>query len=229
MRFPKLSWLFLIALAATAAIVHADVVTPTAIDFASILSPPPSMDSDQTITELYHIVQLQETRTPEDVARIKSEANLTVWVYSNVLGSWLHADNRPATGKFLGEVLRETGAITKGAKTFYGRKRPFQIDARVKPCIEVDSSPSYPSGHSDAATVFGLVLSEMFPDQRDALIARSRQIGDDRVLAGVHFPSDVEAGRTLGVAIFKQMDADPDFQEQLRQAVDECQARRTAR
>jgi acid phosphatase (class A) len=67
------------------------------------------------------------------------------------------------------------------------------------------------------------VLSEIFPNQRDALMARSRQIGDDRVLGGVHYPSDIEAGRTLAAAIVKQMLSDPDFQGQLQKVRDECQ------
>jgi acid phosphatase (class A) len=121
-------------------------------------------------------------------------------------------------------VTKQTNAIANPAKDFYGRKRPPLIDARVKPCVPLEATASYPSGHSTRATVWALVLSEIFPDQKDALIARSRQIGDDRVLGGVHYPSDVEAGRTLAAAIVKDMLADPDFQAQLEKVKAECVA-----
>jgi acid phosphatase (class A) len=230
MRFPRASTIVLVSLVATVAVVaQADFIKTAAVDFKAILSPPPAQDSDQTKQEIEQILKLQDSRTPEEVARAKSEANYNVWLFSTPLGSWFKADDLPVTGKFLNEILRETGGVTTAAKNFYGRKRPFLIDARVKPCFDVDASFSYPSGHSDAATVEGLVLAKMFPDERDALIARSRQIGDDRVLAGVHFPSDVEAGRTLGAAIFKRMETDASFETQLLNAHDECLAHEAAK
>jgi acid phosphatase (class A) len=226
MKFGKFTSLLLVALVTTGALVRAAFIKTEEIDFKSILPAPPAVDSDTTKQEIEQILQLQNTRTPAEVARAKSEANYTVWVFATPLGSWFKADNLPVTGKFLNEILSETGTVTTPAKNFYARKRPFLIDARIKPCFDVDASFSYPSGHSDAATVEGLVLAKMFPDDEDALIARSKQIGDDRVLAGVHFPSDVEAGRTLGNAIFEKMEAAPDFETQLLNARDECRAHR---
>jgi len=53
-------------------------------------------------------------------------------------------------------------------------------------------------------------------------MARGRQIGDDRFLAGMHYPSDVAAGQKLGAEIARRLLANPDFREQLRQAAREC-------
>jgi acid phosphatase (class A) len=61
---------------------------------------------------------------------------------------------------------------------------------------------------------------------KDAILARGRQIGDDRVIGGVHFPSDVEAGRTLAQAIFAKLMASPDFQADLARAKTEIAAAR---
>jgi len=44
---------------------------------------------------------------------------------------------------------------------------------------------------------------------------RARQIGWDRVIAGVHYPSDIAAGRVLGLAIGEDMLASPDFKAEL--------------
>jgi acid phosphatase (class A) len=206
----------------------AQFVQTGSVDFKQILTPPPAQDSDATKQEIDAILALQQSRTPQEEARAKSEATMTVWIFSGVLGSKFNPDDLPETTKFLIQVTKETSGITNAAKDFYSRKRPFLVDDRVKPCVPLEATASYPSGHSTRATVWALVLSEVFPDQRDALIARAQQIGNDRVLGGVHYPSDVEAGRTLAAAIVKQMLADADFQTQLQKVKAECAAHVTA-
>jgi acid phosphatase (class A) len=59
------------------------------------------------------------------------------------------------------------------------------------------------------------VLAELAPDRRDALVRRGAQIGHDRVLAGVHYPSDVLAGLGLGEAIAQALLADAAFRASL--------------
>ena len=72
----------------------------------------------------------------------------------------------------------------------------------------------------------GLILAELAPDLKDALLARGEQIGDDRVIAGVHFPSDVEAGHTLAHDLFTRFMATPEFQADLAKAKAEIAAER---
>src|SRR5262249_51952858 len=88
--------------------------------------------------------------------------------------------------------------------------RPLVADARVKPLFE-ESDAGYPSGHALRGQMFALVLSELAPDNADALLARGREIGWSRVVGGVHFPSDVSAGRTLGQALAREMLRTPAF------------------
>ena len=85
-------------------------------------------------------------------------------------------------------------------------------DQRIKPAADLEKSMSYPSGHATRGIIFALVLAELVPAQKDAILARGKQIGDDRVLAGVHFPSDVVAGQTLAKAILAQLMASEAFQ-----------------
>ena len=42
--------------------------------------------------------------------------------------------------------------------------------------------------------VWATILVEIYPDQKEAILARGRQIGTDRSIAGMHWPSDVVAG-----------------------------------
>ena|GEM_PF-6797337 len=105
-----------------------------------------------------------------------------------------------------------------------GIKRPAADAADVKPCVLMEKTFSYPSGHSLRSAVWAAVIAKLVPDQEKALVDRAHQIGDDRVMAGMHFPSDVEAGRTLAAAIVKQMMDDPEFQKELAAAKEECAA-----
>jgi acid phosphatase (class A) len=71
-----------------------------------------------------------------------------------------------------------------------------------------------------------LILAELAPDLKEAILARGLQIGDDRVIAGVHFPSDVDAGHALAHDIFAKLMASPAFQADLAKAKAEVAAAR---
>jgi acid phosphatase (class A) len=204
-------------------------VRPDEIDFKSILTPPPTTQSDQTQLEIKLILTLQTTRTDADVKRALSEAKISPFLFSDVLGSWFNADDLPVTAEFLGKVHANAMSLKDSAKTVFVRDRPFLVDSRIKPCVVVDPSYSYPSGHSFDSMLLAMTLSEIFPDQKDGLIARARLVGDDRVMAGVHYPSDVAAGRTLAKAVFDIMMKNPDFQTGLEKAREECLAKEKAK
>jgi len=73
------------------------------------------------------------------------------------------------------------------------------------------------------------LLSEVFPGQRDSLMARGKQIGDDRFLAGMHYPSDVAAGQKLGAEIARRLLADDAFRARLQAVRDECAVKNQAK
>jgi acid phosphatase (class A) len=72
--------------------------------------------------------------------------------------------------------------------------------------------------------LLAIVLAEMVPEQRAALFAFGWEYGDARVISGVHFPSDVEAGRILGTMLVEVMLQDRRFRNDLRTARRELRA-----
>jgi acid phosphatase (class A) len=208
------------AVLAISGVSHAQFVKTDAVDFKTILSAPPAADSDQTKAELDQMVGIQKGHTPDDpdVARARREVNMTPFIYSEVLGSGFNPDDLPVTAKLMAEVTKTASPIVGRAKAYFGRKRPFLVDSRIEVLVAEENTPSYPSGHSTRATVWAMVLCEIFPEQKEALMARAHQIGDDRVLGGMHFPSDVEAGRKLAAEIVRQMLDNPDFKAQVEAA-----------
>jgi hypothetical protein len=84
------------------------------------------------------------------------------------------------------------------------RSRPYWIDDRIKPMEGTEEfSYSFPSGHAAASRFIALYLSEKFPDLKSDLLKLSEQISRTRIQAGVHFPSDVNAGLALGECIYE--------------------------
>ena len=53
---------------------------------------------------------------------------------------------------------------------------------------------------------------------------RGRQIGWNRVVGGMHHPSDIAAGRVLGQAIARALLRDADFKAQLEEVKEEYEA-----
>jgi hypothetical protein len=84
------------------------------------------------------------------------------------------------------------------SKYFYNRARPSELDHNLPTAVDVPDSPSYPSEHAAAAQAAAAVLASFFPNEAQSFQDMADQAGRSRVLAGVQFPSDVEAGAALG-------------------------------
>ncbi len=98
------------------------------------------------------------------------------------------------------------------------RLRPFvQHPLLVVPLFS-DSNYSYPSGHATRSELEARILGTLFPAQAEALLNRARQIADSRVVAGVHYASDTEAGLTLGDLLFAELKATDKFKQDLSAA-----------
>jgi acid phosphatase (class A) len=116
------------------------------------------------------------------------------------------------TAQFFEKAGAQFHPALVSAKQRWRRPRPFVRDSRVHPCLAAPTGTSYPSGHSATAAVWGELLSAAFPAKREAFMVQVRETMWSRVLAGVHFPSDTQAGRQLGEAIGREMLTLPDIQ-----------------
>src|ERR1035437_3907945 len=71
---------------------------------------------------------------------------------------------------------------------------------------------------------WALILSEIAPEQADAILARGRAFGQSRVICNVHWQSDVMEGRIMGAATVARLHADPTFRADLEAARKELAA-----
>jgi acid phosphatase (class A) len=176
-------------------------ITSKDVDLTMILPPPPANDSAETKAELGEVLTLQVTRTPEMEASAIADAEENVWRFANVMGPNFTKEKLPTFAAFFDRVVETEGAVVDPAKDVWKRPRPHQLSDLVKPVVKLSSSGSWPSGHATVGTMMGIILADMVPEKRAEIMARAAEYAHNRVVGGIHYPSDVEMGKISGSVI----------------------------
>jgi len=166
-------------------------------EFVALFAPPPPADSPQTRQELEVLLEIQRRRNASDVDAARADRKTEITQFAGALGL------DPATMRDLSaldslaeQVEDDIRPYVRAAKYHFTRLRPYELEARLEPCIDnVRDDLSYPSGHATFGYVMAYLLADMVPEQRQALVARAQEFARQRMVCGVHFPSDLEAGR----------------------------------
>lgn len=216
-------FLFLLLLCSTQLVWarQARTFTPEPIDFARLLPPPPAPGSLQQRQEIERLLALQHARTPAMVAAVQADAARTVFRFADVMGPAFTPENLPLTAAFFDQVKKDARIMLGDAKEHWNRPRPSQTDPAIEPCIKNPHNASYPSGHSTYATVVSILLANMAPQKQAQIYERARQYRENREIAGVHFPSDVAAGRIAGTVIVARLFENPAFLREFAAATTE--------
>jgi acid phosphatase (class A) len=203
------------------------LIETTAVDVVALLPPPPVAGSLQATTELETVLRVQSSRSEADVNRAKAENHLTPAAFQTVLGPQFTPAKYPALFELLTDAEHDARPFVNKGKEYFARPRPIEADSRVQPVIDTGRERCYPSGHATRGAMWAAILGEIAPNEKQALVTRGQEIGWDRVVAGVHFPSDVYAGQVLGKALARAMLGNTKFRERLENAKKEYDARAT--
>lgn len=195
--------------------------TATDLDLTMILPPPPPDNSAKTKEEIAEVLTLQVTRTPEMAARATADDEETVWRFADVMGPQFTKENLPKLSAFFDRVVATEGAVVDPAKKVFHRPRPHMLSDLVKPIVELSKSGAWPSGHTTLGTMMGIILGDMVPEKRTEIMARAWEYGNNRVVAGIHYPSDVEMGRISGSVIAATIMGHDDFKTEYEAAKSE--------
>jgi acid phosphatase (class A) len=174
-----------------------------AFDFAPFNLPgAPALGSPEDQSDYEQVLQYQTVRTTADCARATSEESITLATFYGAPYGPLTADEVTHWSAFV-NGLYMTAQIPIGlAKAQWKRPRPFKSHSDIHPCIKLEPSYSYPSGHSAISEFYARVLSVAFPDRATAFKTRALQIALDRSVGGVHYPSDIRDGNLMGDQIY---------------------------
>ncbi|HTB21971.1 MAG TPA: phosphatase PAP2 family protein [bacterium] len=181
------------------------------VDLSKLLAPPPARDSAQTKMEIEELLKIQGARTDAAAAAAVADHNYSVFRFADVMGPKFNEADLPLTSAFFDKVVATGKSVVEPAKDFWGRDRPFVVDSRIRPVMKEAKSFSYPSGHSTAGTLMAIVLANMVPERSGAIFARGWEFARNRLVAGEHFPSDIQAGRIAGTVIASHLFENEEF------------------
>jgi len=192
--------------------------SPALADASALIGDFPHPGSDADKADQAILLWLQRTRTREDMLRAASEVTPHLGLFSEVTGKDLESGPYPLTRALAEQAQQDVRKVVAALKTQYARPRPYVAMPQLSPAIQRETSFAYPSGHASWGMMEAELLATLQPQRREAILARGRQVGYDRVLGGVHYPSDVEAGQRLGPVLAKAWLADPAHRKRVEAA-----------
>ncbi|MGU3536434.1 acid phosphatase [Methylobacterium sp. A54F] len=197
----------------------------TAPDTKAILPPPPPSHS---AAETADRAAFNATRGLKGSPRwelatsdVAEGASAILDTFACVLGTRIDATRVPALVNLLERARLDIARATRGPKVHYRRLRPF-VGNEAPICVQrtqqLADSYSYPSGHATQGWAYALIMASLVPEKATPLLTRGRAYTESRVVCGVHWLSDIEAGRTNGASVVAALQGDATFRGDLDRA-----------
>ena len=196
------------------------------VDFHTVLGPPPAADSpwdhaDEGLVEALQTVDDTRWQTAElDQKELYSR-------FIEAFGKPIDGKTSPALVTLLDHSIGDAMITAGAAKDYFHRPRPFQRlqlqrvcekSAPPKPETNPTNGDGYPSGHSVRGWTVAMILARVAPERAEAVMKRAEVYQESRLICGMHFASDVEAGHDVASAVVARLDSSAAFQADLARA-----------
>ena len=121
------------------------------LNLLKLLPPPPEPGSEGEKKDILEVLEVQENRTPAEVALGIADDVLDIYRFETELGSKFKAANLPVTDAFFKRLHQDTRTYVMLSKEYWSRERPVKASKDVRPLRSVRLPTAYPSG----TTLFG--------------------------------------------------------------------------
>lgn len=194
--------------------INPESISPT------LIAPPPADGSDAKRQEIEQIILRQKYHTPAQLnAAMKTHHPVTPELMTYVIGKDFNRERLPFTFDFLEDVVSDCFDTVEVAKIHFNNKRPYLADKRVKALVpNPNTTGAYPSGHTACSRVWAEVMGQLAPTKQAALRARADEMGEHRILLGVHYPHDVASGKNMALLIVGALQQSEKYQADLARA-----------
>jgi membrane-associated phospholipid phosphatase len=173
---------------------------------------PPPPEAAQTQAELRYLADLvshNDAQAQQQIAFWDAGSPAYRWIdllnARMLAGVTTTTNGRTGVYTYVALAMYDATIAAWESKYAYNRQRPSQRDHRLPTALPVPDSPSYPSEHAAAAQAAASVLAYFLPGEADSFQTLAEQAGWSRVLAGLQYPSDYEAGLALGRKVAEQV------------------------
>jgi hypothetical protein len=164
------------------------------------LPPPPKNSSSQTKSEIDVLKNKMKEVTREQKKQIHKE-DAKYPPFELLFADIIKKDD-PKLKKTVSDLADQIFKIVIYFKHKFNRARPKQLaDGLGIPFEPIKSetahSPSYPSGHAFASYMLAYILGDLYPKKFNELMNLAERVSENRMRAGVHFPSDIDGAKWL--------------------------------
>jgi hypothetical protein len=170
--------------------------------------PPPPFDSEVFRAALAEVKRFSDTRTREQ------ERTAALWAdgvgsYTppgrwNKIASDLilkHGLTELRAGRvlaLLNAAMMDAGIACWETKYHYLVMRPSQVDPSITTPVGLPNFPAYTSAHAAFSGAASALLGGLFPNEAASLNASAEEAAFSRVLGGIHYRFDGDAGLAQG-------------------------------
>ncbi len=212
MRLTKFSLLAALLLSTSLFAGELPYLTTKQLNIIPFLPTPVLNGSPQDKEQQAQVIAIQKAASPERIALANKDSEETVYaMFSSVMGAQFQPANLPVTTHVFARIGETEDAVVDPVKSYFGRIRPFLNNPEIKALVKPSSSNSYPSGHTSRSTMMAVILSSMVPEKRNEIFERANDYAQSRIIGGMHYPNDLEAGRRAGSAMAATLLASPTF------------------
>ncbi len=195
-------------------------------DALTLVGGPPAEDSPLAAAERAHFLA---TRAEEGSQRWKQAAadaelfgDAAHISFACAVGKSITVRDTPTLSRMLDRMVMDAARSVAVLKTTFMRPRPMIGHDDAPLCVAredwMKTNSSYASSNAAAGWAWALVLAELEPAKATPVLLRGREYGENRVICGLHYPSDISAGQTMAAATVARLHADPVFLADLETA-----------
>jgi acid phosphatase (class A) len=210
-RSVVLAALMLIPVAGHARERGGNYISNSAVNLRNVVPDPPAPGTSAGRADLDAVIASQAARTSASIMQAQADRKRSIKAFADAIGGSFSSGRFPLTTELVDDAVDDTRGIMSQSKSIWRRERPFKLDRSIMPCVKEPDTASYPSSHATSGYVMGLLLAEMLPEKAGTIRARADEFANGRLVCGVHFPTDISAGRRAAEAIVFRLKADPQF------------------
>jgi hypothetical protein len=172
-----------------------------AANVVSTVPAPAYEQSDAALADALNGVLKMAALRPDRMEEILAQVTLPYPFYAMVLN--LQPGRHRFTYEVMAAVWRMSTVIVMQFKHCFGIARPADRSALIQPVLLTPGHGSYPAGHATQSNFVTYVLKKLLGnavtnDLADQLDRLTLRIPENRVVAGLHYDEDNEAGAGLG-------------------------------